>query len=100
MRVYDQNLTGTSASESARSQDTQKTDRSTAGSSWSAASSSGDRVELSSGLASVSRALSTDSSDRAGKIQGLTAQYQSGTYAPNSLAVSQAMVGEALGGAR
>jgi hypothetical protein len=64
-------------------------------------SGSGDRVELSSGLASVSRALSSYHSDRAGKVRELTMQFQSGNYQPNSLATSQGMVADALsGGAR
>jgi hypothetical protein len=56
-------------------------------------------VELSSGLASVTRALSAYGSDRASKVQQLTTQFQSGNYNPSSLAISQGMVAQALGGA-
>jgi flagellar biosynthesis anti-sigma factor FlgM len=99
MRIYDRDLTGTASAESGRSQETQKTDRdATTSTSSQSGSSSGDRVELSSGLASVSRALAADGSSRASKVQQLTAQFQSGTYNPDSLAISQGMVAQALGG--
>src|SRR5664279_4071843 len=97
MRIYDRDLTGTAASESGRSQETQRPDREAALTSGSR-SGSGDRVELSSGLASVSRALASYQSDRGGKIQQLAMQFQAGTYRPNSQAISQGMVAEALSG--
>lgn len=59
---------------------------------------SSDTVELSSGLASVSRALSAYGSDRANKVQQLSTQFQSGTYQPSSMAISQGMVAQALSG--
>jgi flagellar biosynthesis anti-sigma factor FlgM len=97
MRIYDRDLTGTASAESGRSQETQRTDRdATTASSQSGTAS--DRVELSSGLATVSRALAAYGSDRANKVQQLTAQFQSGSYSPNSLAVSQGMVAHALSG--
>jgi flagellar biosynthesis anti-sigma factor FlgM len=98
MRIYDQNLTGTAAAESGRSQETQKPDReATTPPSGSGSSGSGDRVELSSALASVSRALASYHSDRTAKVQSLTAQFQAGSYQPSSQATSQGMVAEALG---
>lgn len=98
MRINDLSMTGTASAESGRTQETQKADRETAASSSQSGSSSGDRVELSSGLASVSRALASSSSDRASKVQQLSAQFQSGNYKPSSLATSQSMVSEALSG--
>jgi anti-sigma28 factor (negative regulator of flagellin synthesis) len=99
MRIYDRDLTGTASAESGRSHEAQKADReSGTASSQSGSSTSGDRVELSSGLASVSRALTAYGSDRASKVQQLTAQVQSGSYNPSSLAISQGMVTEALSG--
>jgi hypothetical protein len=101
MRIYDRDLTGTAASESGRSQETQRPDREAGLKPPGSGSGSGDRVELSSGLASVSRALASYRSDRAGTIQQLAMQFQAGTYRPNSQAISQGMVTEALsGGAR
>ena len=100
MRIYDRDLTGTASAEAGRSQETQKADRETTTSSSQSVSATGDRVELSSGLASVSRALSSYSTDRAAKVQQLTAQVQSGSYNPSSLAISQGMVAQALGGGR
>jgi flagellar biosynthesis anti-sigma factor FlgM len=96
MRIYDRDLTGTASAESGRSQETQKA--STTSSSSQSGGGSGDRVELSSGLASVSRALATDGSNRASKVQQLAAQFQAGTYSPDSMAISQGMVAQALGG--
>ena len=99
MRIYDRDLTGTTSAESGRSQETQKADRDTTAASSQSGSSTGDRVELSSGLASVSRALAADGNDRTNKVQQLTQQVQSGTYNPSSMAISQSMVAQALGGA-
>ena len=94
MRIYDQNLTGSAAAESGRPQETQKS----AGTplSGSGSGGSGDRVELSSAMTSVSRALTSYQSDRASKVQSLTEQFQSGRYQPNSQAISQGMVAEAV----
>jgi hypothetical protein len=97
MRIYDQNLTGTAASESGRSQETQRADRDGTATSSQPGTSTGDRVELSSGLAGVSRALAAHGSERANKVQQLTAQFQSGAYNPSSLAISQGMVAQAIG---
>jgi anti-sigma28 factor (negative regulator of flagellin synthesis) len=98
MKVYDRDLTGAGATESSRSQETQRTDRGATTASSQTGNGSTDRVELTSGLASVSRALSSDGVDRASKIQQLTAQVQSGNYQPSSVAISQGMVAEALSG--
>jgi hypothetical protein len=54
-------------------------------------------VELSSALASVSRALMSYQSDRGAKVESLAAQFQSGSYQPNSLATSRGLVAEAVG---
>jgi anti-sigma28 factor (negative regulator of flagellin synthesis) len=97
MRIYDVNLTGSSAAESSRAQETQRSDRAggtrTAG---AGASGSSDRVEFSSALSRLSQALSTDGSARAGRIQALAAQYQSGSYRTDSLATSKGIVADAL----
>jgi anti-sigma28 factor (negative regulator of flagellin synthesis) len=96
MRIYDQGLTGASASETGRSQETQKTNLEASTTSSQTGSTSGDTVELSSGLASVSRALTAYGSDRASKVQQLQTQFQSGAYQPSSMAISQGMVSQAL----
>jgi hypothetical protein len=98
MRIYDRDLTGTASAESGRSQETQKADRETNATSSQSGSTSNDRVELSSGLTTVSRALAAYGSDRASKVQQLTAQVQSGSYNPSSLATSQGIVAQALSG--
>jgi hypothetical protein len=56
-----------------------------------------DRVDFSSTLSSLSRAMTADGSSRDFKVQTLTAQYQSGSFSPNSTAVASGMVSEALG---
>jgi hypothetical protein len=97
MKIYDRDLTGTAAAESGRSQETQKADRGAGTPSSVPGGGSGDRVELSSALASVSRALSSYQTDRAGTVQALAVQFQAGRYQPDSLATSRGMVAEALG---
>ncbi|HUB82918.1 MAG TPA: flagellar biosynthesis anti-sigma factor FlgM [Bryobacteraceae bacterium] len=99
MRIYDRDLTGAASAESGRSQETQKVDRDSAAGSSQSATASGDRVELSSGLASVTRALAAYGSSRASKVQQLAAEFQAGDYHPDSKAVSQGMVAQALSGA-
>jgi anti-sigma28 factor (negative regulator of flagellin synthesis) len=97
MRIYDVNLTGTAAAESGRAQETQRSDRAGgARTGGSSANGTGDRVELSSTLGRLSQALSAYGSSRTGRVQALAAQFQSGTYRPDSLATSKGMVSEAL----
>ncbi len=96
MRIYDLNLTGTSAAETGRAQGTQQPDR--AGSSTAAQNTgkSGDHVELSSTLGRLSRAIASHESSRANRVQALSAQYQAGKYQPDAHASSRGMVAEAL----
>lgn len=97
MRIYDVNLTGTSAAESGRAQETQRSDRAGgARTGGTGANGTGDRVELSSTLGSLSQALSADGSARARQVQSLAAQYESGNYRPDSAATSKGLVAEAL----
>jgi flagellar biosynthesis anti-sigma factor FlgM len=98
MRIYDRDLTGTASAESGRSQETQRAKQETATTQSQSGSASSDRVELSSGLAGVTRALAAYGSDRTSKVQQLAAQFQSGSYNPDSLAISQGMVAQALSG--
>jgi len=95
MRIYDRDLTGTTAAESGRPQETQRPDR--GATSQAAGGGSGDRVELSSALASVSQALASYQSDHGAKVESLTAQFQAGSYQPDSLATSRGIVAEAVG---
>ena len=97
MKVYDNNFSGTSATQTGRAQETQKLDRTSQNSrTGSAKSGSEDRVEFSSALGRLSQAMAAHSSSRASKVQSLAARYQSGNYRPNSLATSKGMVAEAL----
>lgn len=97
MKIYDSNLSGAGTTGAQRTQEMQPVDRSSAGRS-AAAGQGGDRVEFSGTLGRLSRVLSDFQSDRAGRVQALAAQYQSGTYRPDSKAISSAMISDALGG--
>ena len=97
MRIYDVNLKGSAAAESGRAQETQRSGASGgARTGGTGANGTGDRVELSSTLGSLSQALSADGSARASQVQALTAQYQGGSYLPDSAATSKGIVAEAL----
>ncbi|MBZ5620887.1 MAG: flagellar biosynthesis anti-sigma factor FlgM [Acidobacteriia bacterium] len=97
MRIYDVNLTGTSAAESSRAQETPHSGRAgSARAGEAGAGGTGDRVELSNTLGRLSQAMSADGSARASRVQALAAEYQSGSYRPDSAATSRDMVAEAL----
>jgi flagellar biosynthesis anti-sigma factor FlgM len=96
MKIYDQNLPGTSASESGRSQEAQRTGRAGGQGMSATASGGGDQVELSDTLNKLSRAMSAYSESRSAKVQALGAQYQSGNYRVDSRATSRSMVADAL----
>ena len=97
MRINDRNLTGTSASETGRAQETKDLGRSGTGkSNTGGVDGSNDRVEFSGTLNRLSRALTTFESSRASRVQALAANYQSGSYRPNSAATSEGLVADAM----
>jgi flagellar biosynthesis anti-sigma factor FlgM len=103
MRIDGPNLTGGTSAESGRAQETDKSSRSQGVPSsqgvqtgTAASNKTGDRVELSSTLGALSRALSTNGSERANRVQALAAQYQSGSYRVDSAATARGMISEAL----
>ena len=96
MRIYDVSLTGSSASESSRAQDIQRTDAMNGSRTGRAGPGTSDRVEFSSTLGRLSQALSTDASGRASRVQALAAQYQSGSYRPDPMAITKGMIDDAL----
>jgi len=98
MRVYDRNLTGAAAAETGRTSETHGPDRA-GGNSRSVAAGDGDRVELSGSLERLSRAVASDASGRAAKVQNIAAQYQTGRYQADSVATSRALVNETLASA-
>jgi Anti-sigma-28 factor, FlgM len=55
-----------------------------------------DQVEFSSTLGRLSRAVANDSAQRQSRVQAIAAQYQSGRYQPNSLAIGRAMISDAV----
>lgn len=95
MKIYDVNLTGASAG-SERAQEAQRVGSEAGSKSGAAASGAGDRIELSDALNSLGRAMSAYSSNRAAKVQALTAQYRSGNYRADSLATGRGIIMEAL----
>ncbi len=97
MKVYDRNLTGTALPESGQTQETERSGQSGGTNQPGGVAAGADRVELSSTLGSLSRALSSYSSDRAGRVQQLAAQYLSGSYQPDAAAISRGIIQEALG---
>ena len=96
MRIYDVNLTGASAAESGRAQETQRSGAASSRSAGAGAYGANDRVEFSSTLGRLSQAMSADETTRASRVQALAAQFQNGTYRPDSLATSRGMVADAL----
>jgi hypothetical protein len=108
MKIYDQNLTGSSATETGRAQESQNLSRAGtvkspafgevdgSGGSGSNVSGSTDRVEFSGTLSRLSRTLATYESSRANRVQALAVEYQSGNYKPDSAATSRGLVAEAI----
>jgi hypothetical protein len=97
MKIYDSNLTGTSAAQSGRTHESVKIGRDQSTRSTGSRPGEGsDRVEISSTLGRLSRALDTSSTERASRTQALAAQYSSGKYSAESKATSRAIVSEVL----
>jgi anti-sigma28 factor (negative regulator of flagellin synthesis) len=97
MRVDDRNRTGTTAAESVRTQETEKSNRNQGVRTGTTESEkTGDRIELSSTLETLFRAISAFGTERASRVPALAAQYQSGSYYADSAATAGSMVSEAL----
>ena len=98
MKIYDRNLTGTSAAETGRAQEAQNLSRAAADTSPTRGGVDGstDRVEFSGTMSRLSRALAAFQSTRANRVQALAVEYQSGRYKPDPAATSKALVSEAL----
>jgi anti-sigma28 factor (negative regulator of flagellin synthesis) len=98
MKIYDRNLTGTSAAETGRTQESQNLSRAATGKSANTGGVDGstDRVEFSGTLSRLSRVLNTFESTRASRVEALAGQYQSGNYKPDSAATSKGLVAEAV----
>lgn len=94
MKIYDVNTTA-AAAETNRAQQAQRTGGSS-GQTVGSSTTARDSVQLSGKLSSLGKAIATDSSGRAAKVQALAAQYRSGTYQVNSQATSRGMIAAAL----
>jgi anti-sigma28 factor (negative regulator of flagellin synthesis) len=97
MKINDRNLTGTSAAETGRAQETQNPSRTGTGKPPArGGDGSNDSVVFSGTLSRLSHTLSTFESTRASQVKALTAQYQSGNYRPDSAATAKGLVSEAI----
>jgi anti-sigma28 factor (negative regulator of flagellin synthesis) len=97
MKIYDGNLTGTSAAETGRAQETQNLNRAGTGRSPSrGVDGSNDSVEFSGTLSRLSRTLTTFETTQASRVQALAQQYQSGNYRPDSAATSKGLIADAM----
>lgn len=94
MRIYDRNLTGAGTGETSRAQDTHKAE--SRAEQRTSGKTSGDRVEFSGSLGALARAVNTDQTARQSKIQALGDQVRSGSYRPDSKAISHGLVSETL----
>ena len=75
MKIYDRNLTGTSASETGQAQEAQNLNRTgrTTSPTRNGVDGSNDRVEFSGTLGQLSRALTSFETSRAQRVQALAA---------------------------
>ncbi len=98
MKIYDQNLTGTSAAGTGQAQKTQNLSRAATDTSPArgGVDGSNDRVEFSGTMSRLSRALGTFETTRASRVKALAVEYQSGKYKADPAATSKGLVSEAL----
>jgi anti-sigma28 factor (negative regulator of flagellin synthesis) len=93
LRINNGNTAG-AAAETAGAQNVQKFGQS--GASSGNLDPNSDQVEFSSTLGRLSRAVTNDGTQRQSRVQAMAAQYQSGRYQPNSMAIGQAMIADAV----
>jgi hypothetical protein len=91
IRIYNDGLAGTAASETSRAQEATR-----ASGSGKSAGGSGAVGEDQVQISSLSEAITAQSSQRAAFVQNLAAVYQSGRYQASPAAVGQALVDQAL----
>jgi len=97
MKIYDQNISGAGGSQAGRTQETQNASRTGATRpSGVKTDASGDQVEFSGTLSRLSRTIGTFETSRAERVQSLAAQFQSGSYRPDTTGTSRGMISEAL----
>jgi anti-sigma28 factor (negative regulator of flagellin synthesis) len=89
-------MAGSSAAETGRAPETQRSERDAAARSGTTQGNPADRVELSSTLGRLSQAIAAQSAQRAQRVEALTNLYQSGRYEPSSQATAGALIAEAL----
>jgi anti-sigma28 factor (negative regulator of flagellin synthesis) len=94
LRINNGNTAG-AAAETAGAQNLQKSGQSSGASSGNLDPNS-DQVEFSSTLGRLSRAVANDSTQQQSRVQAMAAQYQSGRYQPDSMAIGRAMIADAV----
>jgi anti-sigma28 factor (negative regulator of flagellin synthesis) len=95
IRIQNDGLAGAAASETSRTQDTAQIGNGT-GRPGSRFDASGDRVEISSLSGQIADASTSSQVAQANRVSKLAAMYQSGRYQVDSMAVSRAIVSQAL----
>src|SRR5581483_7376708 len=96
MKIQDRTSLSPSATQAGRTPDTQKSNPDTAGKRPGAGTADGDRVEFSATLGRLSQAIAAQGTQRAGRVQALSTDYQAGRFHPNAQATGRAMVADAL----
>jgi anti-sigma28 factor (negative regulator of flagellin synthesis) len=95
IRIQNDSLAGTSASETSRTQDVVQIG-SAGNRSGSKIGVATDRVELSSLSGRIADASSASETAQASRVQQLGALYSSGRYQPDSMATGRALVSQAI----
>jgi len=98
MRINNGNTAG-AAAETGSTQNVQKSAQN-GNASAGALGPDSDQVEFSSTLGGLSRAIANESTQRQSRVQSVAAAYQSGRYQANSLAISRAMIADAVNSER
>lgn len=95
IRIQNDGLAGAAASETSRTQDTVQIGNG-AGRPGSRFDASSDRVEISSLSGQIADASNSSQAAQANRVSKLAAMYQSGRYQVDSVAVSRALVSQAI----
>ena len=94
MRVHNENTPGAAAAGTGSTQEIQKSALGNSARSGNS-DSDGDQVAFSSSLGRLSQIISADGVQRNSRVQAVASSYQAGTYRPDSMAISRAMITDA-----
>lgn len=96
IRIYNDGLAGTSASQTERTQEPAIGSSSASRQGTGPTNNGGDHVAISSLSESIATANRSDEAQQAARVRQLSALYQSGQYHVDSLKLSRTMVKQAL----